>query len=117
MKWILRLLISTLAILAASYLITGIKISDFKTALIVAVVLAVLNTLVKPILILFTIPVTIFTLGLFLLVINGAIIMIASYAVEGFKVDTLFNAILFSIIVWIINMVLQAVFNTKKKDD
>jgi putative membrane protein len=73
-------------------------VNGFSTSLIVAVVLGLLNLFVKPILVLFTLPVTIFTLGLFLLVINAVIILLCTKLVDGFKVDGFLGALLFSII-------------------
>jgi putative membrane protein len=76
----------------------GVKVDEFTTAITVAIVLALLNFFVKPVLVLFTLPVTFFTLGLFLLVINAIIILLCDHFVDGFKVDTFWTAMLFSII-------------------
>ena len=116
MKFIIQLIISTLAILITSYILHGVSIENnsFLTALVVAAVLAFLNTVVKPIMILFTIPVTIFTFGLFLLVINAFMIMLAAKLVEGFHVDDFWSALLFSLILSFVTSVLESV---KKKDE
>jgi putative membrane protein len=87
----------------SAYLLPGVKIDNFITALILALVLAVLNLLVKPVLIILTLPVTIVTLGLFLLVINAIIILLASHLVSGFRVNGFWWALLFSIVMTIIN--------------
>jgi putative membrane protein len=76
----------------------GVKVDEFTTAITVAIVLALLNFFVKPVLVLFTLPVTFFTLGLFLLVINAIIILLCDHFVDGFRVDTFWTAMLFSII-------------------
>ncbi|WP_298737330.1 phage holin family protein [uncultured Chitinophaga sp.] len=103
MNFLIRLLVSALAAMLTAYLLPGVKIDNFITALILALVLAILNVLVKPVLIILTLPVTILTLGLFLLVINAIIILFASGLVSGFKVNGFWWALLFSIVMTIIN--------------
>ena len=116
MKFIIQLIISTLAVLISSYLLPGVSIENnsFLTALVVAAVLAFLNTVVKPIMILFTIPVTIFTFGLFLLVINAFMILLAAKLVDGFHVDGFWWALLFSLILSLVTSILESV---KKRDE
>jgi putative membrane protein len=108
MKILVKIIISAFAVILTSYLLKGVKVDGFLTALIVAAVLAVLNNLLKPILIIFTIPITFFTFGLFLLVINAAMIMLTSNIVPGFKVDGFWWALGFSIILSIITGILQS---------
>ena len=98
MKLLIRILITALLVMAIAYLMKGVVVDEFTTALTVAIVLGLLNFFVKPILVLFTLPVTFFTLGLFLLVINTLIIMLCDYFVDGFSVNTFWTAMLFSII-------------------
>ncbi len=98
-----RIIISTISILVVGYILPGVVISSPWSAFIVAVVLALLNTIVRPILIILTFPVTIVTLGLFLLVINGFMVLIASHYIHGFSVSGMFTAIIFSILVSLIN--------------
>jgi putative membrane protein len=81
-----------------SYLMKGVVVDEFSTALIVAIVLGLLNFFVKPALVLFTLPVTVFTLGLFLLVINAIIILLCDHFVDGFDVNGFWTAMFFSII-------------------
>lgn len=100
---ITRIIISTISIMIVGYLLPGVEIASPYAAFIVAVVLALLNTIVKPVLIILTLPVTIVTLGLFLLVINGIIVLIANHFINGFSVSGLFTAIIFSILVSLIN--------------
>ena len=107
MGFILKILITAVAAYAAAWLLTGVEITDVKTAIIVAVVLALLNTFVKPILIILTIPVTILTLGLFLLVINILIIKLTDSLVGGFTVDGWFSALLFSLIVSVVTWMIS----------
>jgi putative membrane protein len=85
----------------------GVAINDAKTAIIVALVLALLNTFIKPILVILTIPVTIITLGLFLLVINILIIKLTDSLVGGFTVDGWLSALLFSLIVSLVTWMLS----------
>lgn len=103
MNFLIRLLVSALAAMLTAYLLPGVKIDNFITALILALVLAVLNVLVKPVLIILTLPVTIVTLGLFLLVINAIIILFAAKLVSGFRVEGFWWALLFSIVMTVIN--------------
>lgn len=98
MKLLLRILITALLVMAISYLMKGVVVDEFSTALLVAIVLGLLNFFVKPVLVLLTLPVTFFTLGLFLLVINALIIMLCDHFVDGFDVSSFFTAMIFSII-------------------
>lgn len=95
---LIRLLITAALVLLLSNLLPGIKVDSFLQSFWVAIVLVLLNVLVKPILILFTIPLTIFTFGLFLLVINALLILFCDYIVGGFHVATFWDALFFSII-------------------
>ncbi len=103
MSIIIRILVTALAALLTAYILPGVKLADFKTALLLAVVLGLLNLIVKPVLIILTLPVTIVTLGLFLLVINALIVMWASSLVKGFKVENFWWALLFSVVLSIIS--------------
>ena len=100
MNWLLKLILRTILVIFIAYILpdTSVQISSFWSALLVAISLAVLNTFIKPLLILITIPFTILTFGLFLLVINAGIIMIADAMVSGFMVDGFWWALLFSLI-------------------
>ncbi|MES2746846.1 MAG: phage holin family protein [Bacteroidota bacterium] len=98
MKLLIRILVTSLLVMILSYLIKGVVVDEFTTALTVAIVLALLNFFVKPILIIFTLPVTIVTLGLFLLVINALIIMLCDHFVTGFSVSSFWTALFFSIL-------------------
>lgn len=99
MNFILRIIITAVVAFGLSYILSsGIHIDKFTTALILALVLAVLNAILKPILIILTLPITILTFGLFLFVINAAIILLAAKFVDGFKVDGFWWALLFSLL-------------------
>ncbi|MCL5113568.1 MAG: phage holin family protein [Patescibacteria group bacterium] len=107
MSILIKWLVSALAILVTAYLLPGIHIASFTTALVVAVVLGIINTVVKPVLLILTLPITILTLGLFTLVINAAVIILTSYLVPGFKVDGFWWALLFSIVLSVVNWFLN----------
>jgi putative membrane protein len=98
MKLIFRMLITSVLVLFISHFMRGVHVAGFTTALIVAIVLGLLNVFIKPLLVLFTLPITFLTLGLFLLVINALIIILCDNIVGGFNVDSFFTALLFSII-------------------
>lgn len=101
------LLINTISIFAVSYILAGIQIDSFLTAVIVAVVMAVLNVTLKPLLILITIPVTIITFGLFLLVINVLVLYAAEALIGGFHIAGFWWALAFSLLVSFVNSVLM----------
>ena len=107
MQLILRWLISALALLALPYVMSGIEVKSFYIALIVAVVLGLINAVVRPVLILLTLPVTVLTLGLFILVINALLFWFVASFVDGFQVSgfwaAFFGAILYSLITWAAN--------------
>lgn len=108
MGFIIRVLVTALAVWVADYFLEGVRISsDVKTIIIVALVLALLNTFVKPILVILTIPVTIVTLGLFLLIINALMVKWADSLIEGFTVEGWWSAILFSLIVSVVSALLN----------
>ncbi|MBX7182866.1 MAG: phage holin family protein [Bacteroidia bacterium] len=106
MKFIIQIVLSALSVLVTGYLMPGVKIDGLSTALVVAVVLALLNVFLKPVLVLLSFPVTFFTLGLFLLVINAIIILLASKLVDGFHVSGFWSALFFSIVLSIVNAIL-----------
>ena len=107
MHILLRLIGSTIAVLVAGLVLPGVHAQDLLTAITVAVVLALLNTFLKPLLLLLTLPVTVLTLGLFILVINAALVLLADRIVPTFQVDGFWWALLFSIIVSIIQGLLN----------
>lgn len=106
MKLIIRLLISTLAILLAANLIPGVVVASTTTAIIVAIVLGILNTFLKPVLQILALPITIMTLGLFYFVVNVFIIYIATYLVDGFSISGFIPALLFGLVVSLISGIL-----------
>lgn len=116
-KFITKTLITSVAVLIASYLLSGINVPNAQTALLVAVVLGLLNSFVRPILIVLTIPITLFTLGLFLLVINILIVKWAAALVTGFTVKDWWAALWFSIIVSIFTTVIEGLVKSKTEEE
>jgi len=111
MKLIANLLINAFAVFLTDYFLTGVHIKDFQTAIIVALFLGFLNTFLKPILVLLTFPLNFLTLGLFRLLINGFIVFLVTQFISGFTVDNFAWAIIFSIVLslinWIFNLALK----------
>ena len=114
MNMILRLLLNALAVIILSYLLPGVGVDSMVTAIIVALVLSILNFLVKPILIVLTLPITIITLGLFLLVINAIIILIAAHFIPGFEVTSVWWAIIFSLLLSFLQSILHSLLKENK---
>lgn len=103
---LIQLILGGIAILITQYILPGVHVSDFLTGVIVAALIALLNLTVKPLLIILTIPITILTLGLFLLVINAILILLAAEIIPGFSVDGFWWALLFGLILGLINSLL-----------
>ncbi|MBK5209665.1 MAG: phage holin family protein [Flavobacteriaceae bacterium] len=108
MNLILKILLSAVAVLVIARFLPGVSIENYTSAIIVAVVLGILRVTVKPILIILTLPVTILTLGLFLLVINALIIMLADNLIDGFYVSGFWIALIFSLILSIFQSILYS---------
>ena len=104
---LINLIVNGLAVLISSYILPGVKVDGYFTALVVAVVLGLVNSLLKPLLILITLPITILSLGLFTFVINAFLILLVSALVPGFKVDSFWWALLFSLVLSLINSFLH----------
>lgn len=109
MAFLINWLISTLAIIITAYLLPGIRLSGFFAALVTALVLGLINAFIKPVLLLLTLPINILTLGLLTLVINALLIMLAGAIVPGFSVSGFWWALLFSLVLSIVNYALGAI--------
>jgi putative membrane protein len=105
----MKILINTVAIAITAYILPGVVVSNVLVALVVAVVLGVINMILKPVLVILTLPINILTLGLFTFVINGLLVLLASSIIPGFHVDGFWTAVLFSIVTSIISGFLDAV--------
>lgn len=115
MKLVIRLLLNAVAVIFLSRVLSGVHIDHYTTAIIVAVVLSILNLIVKPVLIILTLPITILTLGVFMLFINAGIILLADRLIDGFVVSNIWWAILFSVLLSILQSILHSFFKEKKK--
>ncbi len=115
MKLILRLLLSAVAVVILSKVLPGASVDSYPTAILVALALSLLNFLVKPILVLLTLPVTLVTFGLFLVIINAIIILLADYFISGFAVDGLLWAIVFSLLLSLLQSILFSILKDDKK--
>ncbi|MEY4433651.1 MAG: hypothetical protein RLZZ44_1785 [Bacteroidota bacterium] len=114
MKLLIRVVVTALLVLVLSYFMKGVRVEGVFTALTVAVVLGLLNAFIKPILVFFTLPFTIFTLGLFLIVINGILILVCTKIVGGFHVDSFWTATLFSVILSISQSIMYKITGGSK---
>ncbi len=103
MQILISLILSAVAVLISAYILPGVKVDGFFTALVVAVVLAVVNTFIKPLVVLLTLPINILTLGLFTFVINALMIILVATIVSGFKVDGILWALVFSIVLSLVS--------------
>ncbi|MFA6171477.1 MAG: phage holin family protein [Patescibacteria group bacterium] len=116
MKSLTSLLINTIAVFAAAYILPGVSVQGFLTALVAAVVLAILNLFLKPVLIFFTLPATLITLGLFIFVINAFLVLIVAWLVPGFAVNGFFWALLFSLVFTLVKFVLEKISEPADKN-
>lgn len=114
MNFLLKLILSAVAVLILAKILPGVGVDNYVSALIVALVLAILNTIVKPILVVLTLPATVVTLGLFLLVINAAIILLADYFISGFSVNGWLWALIFSVLLSVFQSILHSVLKKDK---
>jgi putative membrane protein len=110
MKILVKWLLSTVAIMIAAYLLPGVEVDGFTSALIGALVLGLINTFIKPILVIFTLPINILTLGLFTLVINALLVMLMATIVSGFSVVSFWWALLFGVVLAVVTWFLSKIF-------
>ncbi len=116
MKFLVKIASTALAVFLIATLMPGVEVSNLPMAILVALILVLLNVYIKPILIFLTFPITIVTLGLFLLVINAAIILITSHLLkDGFKVDGFWVALLFSIVLSMITSLIDTLTDSEKE--
>jgi len=108
---IIRLILSTLSVGIAAYIMDSVTIEPWWVTVIVAVVLGAINSFIRPIVKFFSLPITVLTLGLFLLVINGLMVLLCAWLIKGFQVDNLWAAILFSIAIAVVNWILNLMFS------
>jgi putative membrane protein len=115
MNIILRIIVTAFLVMLLSYM-PGVHVDGFGTSIIVAIVLSLLNIFIKPIIVIFTIPVTIFTFGIFLLVINALMILLCTKIVGGFSVDSFWVALLFSILLSLAQSIVYGLGGERKEN-
>ncbi len=109
---LLRWLLNAAALMAVAYLVPGFHVNSFYTALIVALILGIVNAIIKPVIVILTLPINILTLGLFTFVINAGLILLVSTVVKGFTVDNFVAALIGGVIMWVFSWFTNAI--TKK---
>ena len=114
MNLIIRILVTAFIVLLLANFLGGVSVDGFGTSIIVAIVLGLLNLIVKPLMVLLTLPVTLLTLGLFLFVINAVIILLCSELVGGFHVESFWTALLFSILLSVLQSVMSGLLGESK---
>lgn len=114
MNLLIKIIVTAALVLLISNFMPGVHVASFTTAVFVAIVLSLLNIFIKPILVIFTLPVTILTLGLFLLVINALLILLCTNIVGGFSVDSFWTALFFSIILSLLQSIMNGILGEKK---
>jgi len=115
MKTFLKILLTALAVIVLANILSGVTVTGYAAAIIVAIVIAILNMIVRPLLIFFTLPATIVTFGLFIFVINAVIILMADNLIDGFTVSGFWSALLFSILLSIFRSFLFSLLKEEKK--
>ncbi len=111
---LLNWLLSAIGVMLVAYIVPGIEVSGFLTALLVALVLGLVNAIIRPLLVIFTLPITILSLGLWLLVVNAAMLLLVDRLIDGFSVDGFWVAVLGSVVLTLIGWAVNAVFKPKK---
>lgn len=108
-KLLIVWVLNAVALMAVAYVVPGIQVASFMTALLTAVVIGLVNMLIKPLLVLLTLPITVLTLGLFLLVINGLLFWLVGHLLQGFSVSTvmagIIGALVYSVITWMFDAI------------
>jgi len=113
MRILVNIILIAFAVMVTASILPGVEVSGFRASVVVAVVLALINALIKPVLVILTIPITIVSLGLFLLVINAGMVMLADFVVDGFEVNGFWWALAFSLIM----SLTQSVFGLSTKPE
>lgn len=113
--FLLRWFTNALLVILVTYVVPGITVASFWTAFLVALILGILNAVVRPILVILTLPITLLTLGLFTLVINGALFWLVSTVVKGFNVEGFWVAFLGAAVLWVFSFFTNVVFKTVKR--
>lgn len=109
MAIIVNLIVTAIAVIISAYLLPGVTVTGFMPALVVAILLAIINAFVRPVLLALTLPINVMTIGLFTFVLNALLVLLVSELVPGFRVDGFWWALLFSIILAIINGIIFSI--------
>lgn len=112
---LLKIVFSVVVVLCCTYLFWFVDVKDVRSAILFVAVIGLLNIFVKPLLTILTIPITVFTLGFFLLVINTIIVRIADYFIDGFYIDTFWHTFLFSLVYSLSNTLFESFFTEKNR--
>ncbi|HNW42909.1 MAG TPA: phage holin family protein [Elusimicrobiales bacterium] len=107
MHILINIILSAIAVFVTAKLLPGVKLQGFGAALVVAVVLGAVNAVLRPVLLILTLPINILTLGLFTFVIIGGLVLLVSWLVPGFKVESFWWALVFALVLWLVNGVLS----------
>lgn len=110
MQILINWIVSAMVIFSISYIVPGVKVDSFTSALIVALVLGIINAFLKPILLILTLPINVLTLGLFTLILNALLILLVTKIVPGFIVSSFFAALVFGIVLSIANFFVNSVY-------
>lgn len=114
LQTLLKLAFSVAVVLACTYLFWFVEVQNVRSAILFVAVIGLLNIFVKPLLTILTIPITLFTLGFFLLIINTCMVMLADYFIDGFFIDTFWHSFLFSLVYSLSNAVFESFFIKKR---
>lgn len=112
---IIKFLVTAIAAILASYVLPGVYIDGFLSAVILALLLGLMNVTVRPLLLILTIPATVLTFGIFIFVINALVILLCDAILPGFEVDNFWWALLFSIVLWLTNSLLNDLTSSKRE--
>lgn len=116
-RWLIHWALTVGAIILAAYLIPGFDVASMGVAVIASIVLAILNTLVRPVIKLITLPINILTLGLFTLIINGFMVWLTSQVVSGFLVSSFWNAVLVALVLSILGVIINWLMGKDEDED
>lgn len=114
MRFIIRWLISSISLILVAYFIPGISFDSFTTVLLAALILGVINAIIRPIILILTIPINIITLGLFTFIINALMLWLVNLMLSGFVITDFYQAIWGALIYWLINWAINLLFETEK---
>lgn len=117
MSLFIRLLVNAFAVMVTAYLLPGVRVEGYFAALVVAIVLGILNIMIKPILQLLALPITILTLGLFSLAINAVVVMLADALVSGFSVNGFWWALVFSLVLSLVSSFINKMAKSNEYDE